>query len=101
MLDGGDLICLFAAKSRELANRLLRNCPVRSSATKLNKKDRVSDLDYLAPEAGLEPATLRLTVECSTIELLRNDASLMRQTYGFSHRAGEPNKSSLPAALFP
>ena len=26
----------------------------------------------MAPEAGLEPATLRLTAECSTIELLRN-----------------------------
>jgi hypothetical protein len=26
----------------------------------------------LAPRAGLEPATLRLTAECSTIELSRN-----------------------------
>lgn len=26
---------------------------------------------YLAPQAGLEPATLRLTAGCSTIELLR------------------------------
>src|SRR5579885_204183 len=26
----------------------------------------------LAPQAGLEPATLRLTAECSTIELLRS-----------------------------
>ena len=29
-------------------------------------------LDYLAPEVGLEPTTLRLTAECSAIELLRN-----------------------------
>lgn len=28
----------------------------------------------LAPQAGLEPATLRLTAECSTIELLRSTA---------------------------
>ncbi|MDK2835545.1 MAG: hypothetical protein PWP21_322, partial [Thermosediminibacterales bacterium] len=26
----------------------------------------------MAPQAGLEPATTRLTAECSTIELLRN-----------------------------
>ena len=29
----------------------------------------------LAPRAGLEPATLRLTAECSTIELPRNKAN--------------------------
>jgi hypothetical protein len=28
-------------------------------------------LIYLAPQVGLEPTTLRLTAECSTIELLR------------------------------
>ena len=27
---------------------------------------------FYAPRAGLEPATLRLTAECSTIELSRN-----------------------------
>ena len=27
---------------------------------------------FLAPRAGLEPATTRLTAECSTIELSRN-----------------------------
>ena len=29
-------------------------------------------LDFLAPQVGLEPTTLRLTAECSAIELLRN-----------------------------
>ncbi len=29
-------------------------------------------LDLLAPQVGLEPTTLRLTAECSAIELLRN-----------------------------
>jgi hypothetical protein len=29
-------------------------------------------LDYMAPEVGLEPTTLRLTAECSAIELLRS-----------------------------
>ena len=31
----------------------------------------------MAPQAGLEPATTRLTAECSTIELLRNTASII------------------------
>ena len=30
------------------------------------------ELFYMAPEVGFEPTTLRLTVACSTIELLRN-----------------------------
>ena len=30
-------------------------------------------LDFLAPQVGLEPTTLRLTAECSAIELLRSD----------------------------
>ena len=30
-------------------------------------------LRYLAPQVGLEPTTLRLTAECSAIELLRNE----------------------------
>lgn len=29
-------------------------------------------LDLLAPQVGFEPTTLRLTAECSAIELLRN-----------------------------
>ena len=29
-------------------------------------------LEFLAPQVGLEPTTLRLTAECSAIELLRN-----------------------------
>ena len=31
-----------------------------------------SDDMFLAPQVGLEPTTLRLTAECSAIELLRN-----------------------------
>ena len=29
-------------------------------------------IDFMAPEVGLEPTTLRLTAECSAIELLRS-----------------------------
>ena len=32
-----------------------------------------SEGQNLAPQVGLEPTTLRLTAECSTIELLRNN----------------------------
>src|SRR5205809_6526914 len=35
-------------------------------------------LRKLAPQAGFEPATLRLTAGCSTIELLRNRAGCKR-----------------------
>lgn len=34
-------------------------------------KEMPFDISFMAPQAGLEPATLRLTVECSAIELLR------------------------------
>ena len=37
----------------------------------------------MAPEAGLEPATLRLTAACSTIELLWNSKS--REGYRIGH----------------
>src|SRR5262245_13312072 len=33
-------------------------------------------LEILAPQVGLEPTTLRLTAECSAIELLRNSRAL-------------------------
>ena len=32
----------------------------------------------MAPQVGLEPTTLRLTAECSAIELLRNMVALAR-----------------------
>ncbi len=35
----------------------------------------------LAPQVGLEPTTLRLTAECSTIELLRSNARIGRFYY--------------------
>jgi hypothetical protein len=34
----------------------------------------------MAPQAGLEPATLRLTAGCSAIELLRNTAGTLVHT---------------------
>ena len=43
----------------------------------------------LAPQVGLEPTTLRLTAECSTIELLRSKAG---ETPLLDHSAGIPVK---------
>ena len=39
-----------------------------------------SDSMFLAPQVGLEPTTLRLTAECSAIELLRNIGMRRRST---------------------
>ncbi len=41
-------------------------------ATKASSNARLKLLKKLAPQVGLEPTTLRLTAECSAIELLRN-----------------------------
>ncbi len=35
---------------------------------------------FMAPEVGLEPTTLRLTAECSAIELLRNVSMAAHQS---------------------
>ena len=41
-------------------------CGIKKITHALNMSDQV------APQVGLEPTTLRLTAECSAIELLRN-----------------------------
>ena len=64
-------------------NQELRT-PVRAPSHKISYKPDSSTrflgegaackcLIYLAPQVGLEPTTLRLTAECSTIELLRSN----------------------------
>ena len=47
------------------------------------KTDPKGSVHSLAPEAGLEPATSKLTASCSTIELLRNN---YEGNLGFLHR---------------
>ena len=45
---------------------------------------------HLAREAGLEPATSKLTASCSTIELLPNTADAYETPIGWvSHRSVE------------
>ena len=45
---------------------------------------------FLAPQVGLEPTTLRLTAECSAIELLRNITSKERDDYTAALRFCQP-----------
>lgn len=60
-----------------------RECEINAQSYEENEKtdaETTSVLYYnfsmgknnLAPQAGFEPATYRLTAECSTVELLRN-----------------------------
>jgi hypothetical protein len=42
-------------------------------------EERLQVLENLAPEVGLEPTTLRLTAECSAIELLRSVGKHVRK----------------------
>jgi hypothetical protein len=43
-------------------------------------------LKSLAPQVGFEPTTLRLTAECSTVELLRSKAGRTSQYYNMPSR---------------
>ena len=54
---------------------------------------------FLAPQVGLEPTTLRLTAECSAIELLRN-IHLFRTSFGIS-LCGMRRRSTLPGRYQP
>ena len=46
----------------------------------------------MAPQVGLEPTTLRLTAECSAIELLRSVvAALGRATFDYQHHHSIPD----------
>ena len=53
-------------------------------------------IESLAPRVGLEPTTLRLTAECSTIELSRN---IKRHVPSKPHIVLHPNYCLLPEPL--
>ena len=51
---------------------MFAECP-KFSGTKLRRSWwKCKNFEDLAPQVGLEPTTLRLTAECSAIELLRS-----------------------------
>ena len=51
---------------------LSKACPVRDPQKRWREWNGKAESRSLAPQPGLEPGTLRLTAECSTIELLRS-----------------------------
>ena len=51
---------------------LARLRQARAERWRQQRGSRGSERNSLAPQVGLEPTTLRLTAECSTIELLRS-----------------------------
>ena len=67
-------------------------------------KNRPQDVcKLLAPQVGLEPTTLRLTAECSTIELLRNNTNFKTPMFRFNQTllpSVNPSSFSLVFALF-
>jgi hypothetical protein len=62
--------------------RRLKKAPIRRQHQ--NRKH----LKSLAPRAGFEPATIRLTVECSTAELPRNEANWVRVGAAYNKASG-------------
>ncbi len=70
--DGG------AGRFRSRANIFLANSHQNSHSPKIKMaadlaaSHLIDFIGFLAPQVGLEPTTLRLTAECSAIELLRS-----------------------------
>lgn len=48
------------------------NHSINPSSLSASRDKQAHFLNLLAPQTGLEPVTIRLTVDCSTIELLRS-----------------------------
>src|SRR5438270_7143600 len=71
------------ASSRKAFKRLAfrdapTDCGLNPEEPKLNKR--------MAPQVGLEPTTLRLTAECSAIELLRNFVCAIQLSSSYNTR---------------
>lgn len=68
-----NILCNFISDTKEI----LSSCEATASGTQ--KPGRRSRLHaHIAPRAGFEPATNRLTAECSTAELPRSDMCISR-----------------------
>ena len=59
-----------AGQARRPAKRVMS----QSTSQSTRKRGRLLNFPRLAPQAGFEPATLRLTAGCSAVELRRNEA---------------------------
>ena len=71
------VISAYSAGIMRLFTCNCRFCPLFSAFSVQEHKKRITQTlyqylrDWMAPQVGLEPTTLRLTAECSAIELLR------------------------------
>ncbi len=55
----------------------------------------------LAPRAGFEPATIRLTVGCSTAELPRNSDTIVRERAAYNKASSACIEGNGPPQLRP
>jgi hypothetical protein len=76
---------------RRLAPRWIRAEPGEPGEARGQDEEPTLATARLAPQAGLEPATLRLTAGCSAIELLRNARS-RAETVAALERLGWPRQ---------
>ena len=59
----------------EKATRILEDLDKAHVSYEKRRAIAITRPSKMAPQVGLEPTTLRLTAECSAIELLRNAAT--------------------------
>ena len=83
----------FATGDMKSSHSFSKNLTILWCGKKRQQKNpNLSDSDFmfLAPQVGLEPTTLRLTAECSAIELLRNITFKERDDYTAALRFCQP-----------
>jgi hypothetical protein len=75
-------------------NKIMRNSHQNSHSNKIKMAANlaashlIDSVLVLAPQVGLEPTTLRLTAECSAIELLRSEcATSLPRLYQRAYRS--------------
>src|SRR5271168_3756847 len=96
---GSSALRIFALPSNRSAGQTkifrrvptsIPHCPWRD-----HRNERCKLLKGLAPQVGLEPTTLRLTAECSAIELLRSVAAGLRASPSISNQWDSVKNSAL------
>ena len=97
--------CIFRVNGKSRSHKYIflrcpENCSVPNRAKKAGTLLQTECPLKMAPRAGLEPATLRLTAECSTIELPRNSITSFFSSYSLSYCFSfcKPQCFSLPFA---
>ena len=80
-IPAAQLRCLAVSCGFNCIHEKMRYCLwYAESICIVNARKQDGQSDALAPQVGLEPTTLRLTAECSTIELLRSNGAEIKLT---------------------